>query len=382
MAETDFKSILTNADIPTTEEAMQEQWEQQLLTHDFTVNNDSPFSPFWRLQKALVGKPSAQLIDVLVNTIMPNTFVQTAHDQWLDIKGQGRNVERLPAVKAQGNIEFSRLETTSELVIPAQTVIESTTVNGVVYQLTTLADTTFNIGENSILVLAQAVDFGESYNLATGYYSKLLTPIEGVTVQNNNDWLVQNGQLIETDDNYRLRIRDKFATLGNFHVDGVYKAIISAFPGVQSDNIIFEHTAPRGPASANAYVFLETGQISQTIIDEINNHIAQGYHGHGDDLQVFAIPSQPQDITVEVWQQPNTEDIQESIENFIRCAFRENNGYEITKIMPKSVFSFSQLSSELHQQFPEIKTLNFTTNDINIGVWLPSINNLNVTNNV
>lgn len=377
--EQDFKQVLQDAGIPTTELELQKQWEDILKEQGFEINNQSPFSPFWRLQTALVGKPAMQLIDALTTEIMPSTFVLLAKSKALDLKGQGRNTERLPAVKTQGNIVFTRLDSTSELIIPMGTVIQSAPVNGIVYQLTTLFAATFNVGEPQVTALCET---GSAFNLGGGYYNKLLNPIEGVSVSNATDWLVSAGQDIESDDNYRLRIRDKFATLGNYHVDAVYRGIISEFPGIQSDNVVFEHTAPRGAGSANAYVFLEVGQISQSVIDEINNHIASGYHGHGDDLLVFAMPTQAQTIAIELWQKPNTSDIGNAVKQFIGAAFRENSAYTATLCQPNSTFSFSLLAAELHAQFPEIKTLNFTNADINTGVWLPVINVINLVNYV
>jgi len=377
-----FKQALKDAGIPTTELELEQQWADTLKAQGFEINNQSPFSPFWRLQTALVGKPAMQLIDALTTEVMPNTFVLLAKENALDLKGQGRNTERLPAVKAQGNVLFTRADNTSELVIPAATVIQSAPVNGIVYQLTTLFTATFNVGENQVTALCEAVDTGSAFNLGGGYYNKLLNPIEDVSVSNATNWLVSAGQDIESDDNYRLRIRDKFATLGNYHVDAVYRGIISEFPGVQSDNVVFEHTAPRGAGSANAYVFLEVGQISQSVIGEINNHIASGYHGHGDDLLIFAMPTQAQIIGLELWQKPNTADISSDVEKFIGAAFRENSAYTATTCQPNSTFSFSLLAAELHGQFPELKTLKFSNVDINAGVWLPVINQINLVNHV
>jgi len=378
----DFKKVLQDAGIPTTQLELEKQWQETLKEQGFEINNQSPFSPFWRLQSALVGKPAMQLIDALVTQVMPNTFVLLAKDKALDIKGNGRNTERLSAVKAQGNIVFTRTDNTSELIIPAGTVIQSTPVNGIVYQLFTLFTAIFNNGDYQVTALCEAENTGSAFNLSGGYYSKLLDVVEGVTVLNTNNWLVSAGQDIESNDNYRLRIRDKFATLGNYHVDAVYRGIISEFPGVQSDNVVFEHTAPRGAGSANAYAFLEVGQISQSVIDEINNHIASGYHGHGDDLLVFAMPTQAQTIDMKMWQKPNTADISNAVKQFIGAAFRENSAYGATLCLPNSTFSFSLLAAELHAQFPEIKTLNFTNDDINTGVWLPVINVINLVNHV
>ena len=119
-----------------------------------------------------------------------------------------------------------------------------------------LNDIQFEDGQGERIALAEALESGSAHNLVAGYYTQLVTPIEGVSVINLDDWLVRPGQDSESNANYRLRCRDKFATLGIYHVDAVYRSMIAEFPGMLTENIVFEHNAPRGPGTANAYVFL------------------------------------------------------------------------------------------------------------------------------
>ena len=147
------------------------------------------------------------------------------------------------------------------------------------------------------------------------------------------------------------------------------------------DNIVFEKNAPRGSGSANAYVFLNVGEISPALLNQINNHIAAGNHGSGDDLQVFAINTQPQNIVANYQQHPNTQNRSADIEQFIRAAFRQNAAYKnVTKCKPNELFSFSQLATELHTQFSELKTIRFENADINCELWLPTINTVALNN--
>lgn len=377
----EFTQLLKNAGVPTTEDELNIKWDGILKDKGFEINNTSPFSPFWRLQSVLVAKPALQLVDTLINQIMPSSFVLLAENDALDLKGQSRNCIRKKATSAVGNITFTRTEINNELTIKSGTIIQSTPVNGTVYQLKTLFETSFRIGESQIIVMCEALESGSEYNLTDGYYNTLLIPIEGVTISNSNDWLINAGQEVENDDDYRIRQRDKFSELGDYHVDAVYRGIISAFAGIKSNNVIFEHTAPRGPGSANAYVFLDVGQVSQSVIDEINNNIASGNHGHGDDLVVFAIPTKGQVIHLKYWQHSNTVDVGDDIEEFIRAAFRENKAYKPTLCYPNSTFSFSVLAGELHIQFPELKTLTFNNIDINTGGWLPTLDKVNMVPN-
>lgn len=76
-----------------------------------------------------------------------------------------------------------------------------------------------------------------------------------------------------------------------WHTDAVYRAMISAFPGVRPDGVYFQHGAPRGPDSANAFVLFDADVPAATYLAQINAHIReQGNHGHGDDLLVMVMP--------------------------------------------------------------------------------------------
>lgn len=51
----------------------------------------------------------------------------------------------------------------------------------------------------------------------------------------------------------------------------------------------------------------------------------------------------------------------------------------MTRTWPQSRFSLSQLGRELHQAFPEIRSLHFTELDILSGLAIPRLSGLEVT---
>lgn len=375
-----FLNVMRDAGLPTTLEDFQKEWEKHVENSDFAINNESPFSPFFRLQQAIMAQPAKQMVDTLAGVVMPNSFVMLATGPWLDKKGEERKLTRLGAIKALGNIAFSRSDSTAALRIPAGSIIESYPLNGRVYRVVTKFDTEFAPGESEKIAVVEAESTGKAYNLSAGYYVKLLPAVEGVTVTNKIDWLTTPGQDVELDDNYQIRQRDIFGTLGDYHVDSVYRSMINTFAGISATNIEFDKTAPRGPGSVDAYVYLDVGDISQALIDEINNYFARGNHGHGDDFLAFAMPKQSFDITATILQHPNTADIRADVENFIRTAFRQNDAYKnVTRCKPNDLFSFSQLKTELHNQFSALKDIRFNRDDIVSTLFLPNIGNLAVS---
>lgn len=384
----DFKQALAEAGIPTTEAGLRQAWESEVATQGSALSNTSAYSPFWRLVTALVTKPVLWLLEFISGTVLPNFFVKTATKAWLDMLAWAVNVERKAATKAKGRILFTRLQPAGALEVPAGTVIQSAAINGHAYQLATTVAATFADGLLQLEIPTEAVEAGSGYNLAPGYYAILPVPLPGIAqVVNLDGWLDTPGADAEPDGELRLRVRNQFSAVNQWHTDAVYRAMIAAFPGVRPDGVYFDHNAPRGPGSANAFVLFEAGVPAETFLEQINAHIRdEGNHGHGDDLQVLVMPETLHDITVDVW--PLTTltaeqrlALQTDIEQFIRAAFRESTQRDFapTQPYPQSRFSFSRLGEELHQQFPGIDSLHFGNADIVSELSVPRIHSLEVT---
>ena len=108
MSDVDFKQALADAGIPTTEDGLRKAWEKEVAAQGSKMSNTSAYSPFWRVITALVTKPVMWLISFVGDTVLPNFFVKTARDKWLDMLAWAVNVERKGATKAQGMLLFTR----------------------------------------------------------------------------------------------------------------------------------------------------------------------------------------------------------------------------------------------------------------------------------
>lgn len=385
MSDVDFRQALNDAGIPTTEAGLRQAWEAEVAAQGSALSNTSAYSPFWRLVTALVTKPVLWLIGFISDTVLPNFFVKTAQGAWLDTLAWAVNVERKRATKAQGVLLFTRENSAGELRMPAGVVVQSPAINGNVYQLVTIEDGVFPDGALQLHIRVEARAAGSGFNLAPGYYAILAEPVPGIVqVVNADGWLTTPGADAEPDDQLRLRTRNQFSAVNQWHTDAVYRAMIAAFPGVRPDGVYFEHGAPRGPGSANAYVLFDVDVPADTYLETINSHIRdQGNHGHGDDLLVMVMPETQHAISLTVWPRPNlTSDAQQAlldgIEQFIRAAFRESSDYQPTLTYPQSRFSFSRLGEELHQTFASIESLRFDNEDIVSELSIPRIASLQV----
>ncbi|MBM1194754.1 baseplate J/gp47 family protein [Pseudomonas weihenstephanensis] len=388
MSDVDFKQALTDAGIPTTEAGLRKAWESEVATQGSKLSNTSAYSPFWRLITALVTKPVMWLISFISDTVLPNFFVKTAGDTWLDMLAWAVNVERKGATKAKGVILFTRIAAGGTLELPAGIVVQSSAINGHIYQLVTTTPATFADGLLQLEVPVEAQEVGSGYNLAPGYYAILPVPLAGIAqVVNADGWLIAPGADPEPDEQLRLRVRNQFSAVNQWHTDAVYRAMISAFPGVRPDGVYFLHGAPRGPGSANAYVLFDADVPAATYLEQINAHIRdQGNHGHGDDLVVMVMPETQHAIRLTLWPRAligndKRDSLRDEVALFVRAAFRESTvtDYQPTLTYPQSRFSFSRLGEELHQQFPGIESLHFDNADIVSELSIPRINSLLVT---
>lgn len=383
--EEDFEQIVRDAGIPTTEDEMQAQWDQINEDQGSLIKNDSRWSPFWRLISAIITTPAMWVVQFLINDLLPNSFIKTAEDVFLDILAWSLKLNRKEGVATIGNITFTRINVQNAMTVPKGTRIQSSPINGIVYEVVTIEDAVFPDNEITVDIPSQAVEPGSDYNLAPGYYHILPQPIEGiVSVRNNDEWITVTGANEETNDELRLRCRNQFTAVGQFHHDAAYKAIITEFSGLRADFIWFEHGAPRGPGSANAYLMVETGPAPEDLVNDVNRHIrTNGYHGHGDDMESFSMPDRDYDLTMTIYPVENLTSgqlaqLKHDCEQMVRSAFRENLAYPVTRTWPFDLFSMSRLGQELHDFLPNLNSVVFDRGDIESLMELPVIGTLTV----
>ncbi len=382
----DFEEVVKASGMPTTEVEVRTRFDA-VVADEGLITNTSRMSPFWRLITAIVTAPVMWLKDALVAVVMPGMFVATATGQMLRLLAWAVNVTPKPASAAEGVIRFFKDDVKQVVTVKAGTVIQTERINGKVYAVSTIADVTIPSGTSSALLAVKATGTGGAYNLAPGYYRILPVAVDGIShVASEENWLTVPGADEESDDELRERCRNQFNLVGNYHTDAVYRSMIAGVAGLSIDRIFFEHEASRGPGTANAYLLLDSGVASDPFINAVNDYInTQGHHGHGDDMQCFAMPETRHELAVTVWvknlsnlEQEQQDNLRKNIENLIRCAFRENTDYDVKKTWPYARFSFSQLGREIHKTFPDTDSLEFSLKDITSELSVPRLSSLKV----
>lgn len=382
-----FETILHDHGMPSDENAVKKEFEK-LVKDEGLITNTSKYSPFWRLISAIVISPYLWIKKAFIQNVLMNMFLMTASGDFLDLFANAVNLKRKLATRATGEILFTKYNKDQSVVIPLGTVIRSPEINGISYQLKTVSEYVIPAGIETARIPVIADSGGENYNLAAGYYRFLIEPIDGITVTNDDNWLLSPGANDECDDDLRERTKNQYNFVGHYHTDAVYKGIVTSLTGISTKQVYFVHDAPRGPGTANMYLLLNDGVDSTHFINKINDYIMiQGYRGHGDDLRCFAMPDKKIDINVTLYfkrtQQPN--DIDQyvlNVEHFIRCAFRQNNDYNVTQVNAYSRFSISKLNEELHEQFNELHSIVFNIGDIVSHLEVPKLRKLTITTEI
>lgn len=382
-----YREIMSESGLPLDETAIKNEF-QKLTAEENLITNTSKYSPFWRLISAIAVKPVMWLIEALIEYVLPNIFVKTANEKFLQIMGWGIGLEFKPAIKAQGTVTFFKASPTNSITIKKDTIIQTERINGKIYRVFVIEDTLIPSGMTHKAVPVIAEQAGTAYNLGGGYYSILPESISGIErVSNADDWLTEVGANRESADEFRERYRTQFSSVGQHHIDSVYKGMIAQIAGLAINRIYFLHDAPRGAGSANAYLLLDTGVASKPFIDKVNNYIIeQGFHGHGDDLICYAMPETLHDLSGKVYfhndiglTDTRKAEIMKDIELMIRCAFRENADFSVTKTYPYKRFAWSQLAKEIHGAHYEVSSIEWGQTDIVNALSVPRIRSLRLT---
>lgn len=385
----DFMALLAETGVPTTEQAMEAELKQEVVAAGSLITNDSDVSPFWRLVRGVVITPALWLIrTLLAGHVLPNTFAATATDAYLDLKAWDVDLTRKPAQTTRGLVNFVKANPSEAVTIPADIWVTTERINGTIYRLRPLQAVVSPAGEAVARVVCEAEFAGAAWNLAPGYYNLLSEPVTGILSARNDDreWITTQGADAEGNDALGLRIQNQFSAVGRYHIDAIYRSMLASVAGIRADHIFFEHEAPRGPGTANAYILLEVGATPASLIDQLNDYVGrQGNHGHGDDLFVMSIPETQHNLTLSLWPQANLSAEQQAAlkagaENLVKAAFRQSADFpSVTRTWPRSRFSLSQLARELHSQFPQLQSLRFGESDIVSGLAIPRLGKLVVT---
>ncbi|SUU74253.1 phage protein [Aeromonas salmonicida] len=328
----DFMALLAETGVPTTEQAMEAELKKEVVAAGSLITNDSDVSPFWRLVRGVVITRRSGLSARSWPPCAAQHLRSHRHRCLSRPQSLGCGLDRKAAQTTRGLVNFVKANPSEAATIPADIWVATERINGTIYRLKPLQAVVSPAGEAVARVVCEAEFAGSAWNLAPGYYNLLSEPVTGILSARNDDkeWITTQGADAEGNDALGLRIQNQFSAVGRYHIDAIYRSMLASVAGIRADHIFFEHEAPRGPGTANAYVLLEVGATPASLIEQLNDYVGrQGNHGHGDDLFVMAMPETQHSLTLALWPQANLTAEQRTAlkagaENLVKAALRQS----------------------------------------------------------
>ena len=185
-------------------EVNSEALKTQLITDFENILNETLYPGDERRIFLLQLLPTIVGLKNDINNSAKQNLLRYASGNMLDALGEYFNTDRIPAQKAKVTLHFTLSSAQAlPVTIPAGT---RATPDGLLYFATTQA-LSIPVGQTQGDVSAEAVEGGAKYNsFAPGQIKNIVDPVPYVQSVSNTDTSA-GGSDIETDDNYRERIR-------------------------------------------------------------------------------------------------------------------------------------------------------------------------------
>jgi len=254
------------------------------------VSTKTPFTNFnpsaaIRNLLEVIASPIAEVYQLL-QTVTSQSWVETATGEWLELKVREVGIERKPAVKAQVYLTFSVEEAPEQdIVIPANTICKSEKdEDGNEYRFYTMEEAVFEAGDTEIIVLAEAETAGSEYNVGVNTITRLVTPVSGISVVTNTDWLnntfdppvsipymKREGTDVESDERLRQRAIGIWETVGIGGTRTAYQTWALSVQGVIAASVLDDF--PFGPGTIGVVIVGPNGVPSPQLIQDVYDYI-------------------------------------------------------------------------------------------------------------
>lgn len=244
-----------------------------LISKGFKITNLRDGGVFYTLLE-ISSQGLADLYKLLQN-VVPQMFLASATDSWLDIKAADNEVYRRMATKTKGKVVFSRDTTSGNVIIPAGTVV-STAVDsqGQSYRYLVTDQAILANGASQVTVQVEAEFAGAEYNVGSGQITNILTYITGIDrITNENNWLDTEGTDDEDDETLRVRAKNKWYQLSTGGTREAYISWAQEITGVVVVQVDDEH--PRGQGSVDVIITSSAGIPTQALIDQVQAYITE-----------------------------------------------------------------------------------------------------------
>jgi len=247
------------------------------LTEKTTFTNFNPSAAIRNLLE-VIASPIAQFYQLL-QTLMGQSWIQTATGEWLDLKVREIGIVRNPAVKTQIYLTFSKNSpATQNNIIPIGTICKTLKdAEGQEFRFYTMEEGILEVGNNNVVFLSEAENPGYSYNVGPETINKIVTAISGIDAVTNIDlsdgtgYLKREGSDPESDEQLRLRAIGVWETLGVGGDRTAYQTWALSVPGVVAATVLDDF--PFGPGTVGIVIVGSNGAPTPQLINEVYQYI-------------------------------------------------------------------------------------------------------------
>lgn len=209
-------------------------------------------------------------MQVRLDKIKKEMFVETATGENLDKHGMQRGLIRKEAIAASGMLNFAaQFDTLSyDIEVPKGTICSTSGENPI--RFITDESVVIKSGSETYSVNAHALTAGSNGNVASDTVTVVVTPgIANIMVNNQNAFT--GGSDAEDDITFRNRIIDAYKNISTGSNAAYYKKLALEHKGVYSANVVSRPGGQRG--KVYIYVSGKGELLSQDVIDEIQARI-------------------------------------------------------------------------------------------------------------
>lgn len=242
--------------------------------------------------------------------ILKQSYPQTATGEYLDFHAQLRGIKRKTASKAVGTLTFSIPE-----AVETDTQIGAGTLCAVrdapYIQFSTTERVTIPAGETAVNTPAEAIAFGEDYNVKSGAVTVMVNPPIGVNaVVNEFDFC--GGYSGESDSELRKRIIRAYSVPSKgLSIEMLRTAVL------ENDDII-DCSIVKNNSGVNVYVVTRQYSINDEIIGSVVNSL-QILKFFGMDIEVYPAKQKPFALNIELCSNNNVDrEIISAVNEFAR----------------------------------------------------------------
>lgn len=313
--------------VPDEEEEM-EKIKRELAEEGFVINNFNKGGIFYLIIRIFVTIYVE--LKTLARTIINNSFVKHADEDWLEIKAPDFGKARKEAVRARGYITVYRNEYQNALQITRGHMFKTAPdANGKELKFYVIETTVIDAGAECGRVLVEAEEAGVGYNVPPGKITISMIHLDGVaSVSNEEGWLQLEGADIEDVEDFRERIGESWSELAELTTEAKLKNVARKISGVLNIEIDAQH--PRGQGTTDIIITGTGGEATEELLQRVEK--ATSYlKGNYDDFLYKSSTIIHQDIRLVLYISKDAagEGVQETAEHIIEDMMRLENRKEL-----------------------------------------------------